>query len=349
MSSAPQTNRQILLARRPQGDVCDADFRLVEGPVPEPGEGQVLVRNLLLSLDPAIRGWMDEGESYVDPIPIGAPVRSGSLGEVVVSRHPRFAPGDKVIGLTAWEDLSVVRARMIHKMPSGPDLPLSAYLSVLGGNGLTAYFGLLEVGRPEAGQTVLVSAAAGGVGSIVGQLARIHGCRAVGIAGGPDKCRLLTEELGFDAAVDYKSTDNLRDAIGAACPDGVDVYFDSVGGAVLDAALAHITVGARVVLCGAMSQIQSPHLPAGPKNYIRLLTKRARMEGFVTLDFAARWPEGSERLGAWVASGELRYRDHVVEGLENTPEAFQMLFDGRNLGKLMVRVATPQSSTSEEA
>lgn len=336
-------NRRIVLAQRPDGLVTDEDFRLEAGALgPVPG-GRVRVKNLYLSLDPAIRGWMNPGDSYIEPIALGAAIRSGSLGEVVESNHPSFRAGDNVIGLTAWEDYSDVHAKAIHKMPVDIPVPLTNFLSVLGGNGLTAYFGLLEVGRPKAGQTVLVSAAAGGVGSTVGQLARIQGSRAVGMCGSADKCAWLTGELGFDAAIDYKAG-NLRDAIGAACPDGVDVYFDSVGGAMLDAALAHINVGARVVLCGAMSQMNEPHLPPGPKNYIRLLTKRARMEGFVTLDYAARWGEGTQKLAEWLLAGDLLHREHVVEGLENAPSAFRMLFDGTNIGKLMVRVALPEGA-----
>lgn len=298
------------------------------------------MRNLYLSLDPAIRGWMDAADSYVEPIALGAPIRSGSLAEVVESKHPSFEVGDNVIGLTAWEDFSDVHAKAIHKMPSDIPLPLTNFLSVLGGNGLTAYFGLFDVGRPEPGETVLVSAAAGGVGSIVGQLARIHGCRAVGLCGSPDKCAWLTDELGYDAAIDYRGGD-LKEAIRAACPEGVDVYFDSVGGTMLDAALAHINVGARVVLCGAMSQLNQTGRAPGPKNYLRLLSRRARMEGFVTLDYAARWGEGTQKLAEWLLAGELAHREHVVDGLENAPSAFRMLFDGSNMGKLMVRVAPP--------
>lgn len=335
-------NRQIVLASRPTGAVNAAHFALRESPMPEPAEGQVLLRNLYLSMDPAIRGWMAAGESYIDPIPIGAPIRSGAIGEVVASEHPDYAPGDRVVGLMAWEDFSAVSARQLGRvLPRESPLPLSTCLSVLGGNGLTAYFGLLEVGRPQPGETVVVSAAAGGVGSIVGQIARIRGCRAVGIAGREDKCRWLTEELGFDAAVNYREQPghDVSRALKAVCPKGVDVYFDNVGGPILDAVLRRINVGARVVLCGAISQINATELPPGPSNYIRLLTRRARMEGFVTLDYAARWAEGSAQLARWVLEGELRYRDEIVEGLERAPQAFLRLFSGDHIGKLMVRVA----------
>jgi len=330
--------RQIVLARRPSGEPVAGDFAHVEAPIPAPGEGQALVRNRYLSIDPAIRGWMNDAKSYLPPIAIGAPIRSGALAEVVGSRRDDLSPGDVIACLSAWEDYSLVGPRPDWRVvPPDLPLPLPAMLGVLGGNGLTAYFGLLEVGRPEPGQTVLVSAAAGGVGGVVGQLAKIHGCRAVGTCGGEEKGRWIVEDLGFDAAIDYRAG-GVCEAIRAACPGGVDVYFDNVGGPILNAALGCINRGARVVLCGAIAQINAPTLPPGPSNYIRLLTQRARMEGFVTMDYARRWSEASAQLARWVLEGRLKHREHVVEGLERAPEALAMLFSGENRGKVVVRL-----------
>jgi NADPH-dependent curcumin reductase len=333
-------NRQVVLARRPVGAVSEDDFRFVETEfTPSLEEGQILVRNLYLSLDPAIRGWMTEGASYIEPIAIGGAIRSGSLSELIESRHPDFKPGQKVSGLTAWEDYSVVSgSRWGQVVPEGLGLPLSNFLGVLGGNGLTAYFGLFDVGEPKEGETVVVSAAAGGVGSIVGQLAKNAGCRVVGICGSNEKCAWLVDELGFDAAINYKTAD-LAAALKTACPKGIHVVFDSVGGDVLDACLLRIAKGARVVICGAMSQLnQSGELPPGPSNYIRLLTKRAKMQGFVTLDYAARYREASGELAKLLLAGKLKVREEMVSGLENAPAAFLRLFTGGNTGKLIVKL-----------
>ncbi len=333
------TNRQIVLVRRPKGLPTLEDFAERTTPVPTPGDGEVLVRNLYLSLDPAIRGWMSEARSYLPPIRLGEPVRSGALAEVVASNREDHRVGDVVQVLSAWEEYSVVGAQGLHgKVKDWPGIPLESSLSVLGGNGLTAYFGLFEIGRPKPGETVLVSAAAGAVGSIVGQLAKIHGCRVVGIAGGDAKCRMLVDELGFDAAIDHRD-ESLRARLKDRCPNGVDVFFDSVGGDVLDAGLARINVGARVVICGAISQINAETLPPGPSNYIHLLAKRARMEGFVTFDYAARFDEAREVLAGHVAEGRLKYRDDVAVGLENAPRHLLRLFDGSHRGKLMVQIA----------
>ena len=340
----PATQRRILLRRRPRGLVEAADLELVEEPVVQPGPGEVLLRNLYLSLDPATRGWMVDGESYIEPIELGAVVRGATIAEVVVSGSELFAPGDVLVGLTGWEEYSLVDASLLRRrsrrIEREPGVPLSWELSALGGNGLTAWFGLFDVGRPEPGQTVLVSAASGGVGTVVGQLAKLHGCRVVGVTSGAERCAMLVDELGFDAAVDRTDTSEpLVDALRRACPAGVDVYFDNVGGEVLNAALQRINVGARVVLCGAISQINERTLPPGPSHYIRLLTKRARMEGFVTMDFAPRWPEVSAKLRALARDGQLRVVEHMVEGIEQVPEAFRTLFTGEKIGKLTVRLA----------
>ncbi len=337
MSSA--VNRQVVLARRPVGVPVADDFALRDAPMPTPGEGEVLVKNLYLSLDPAIRGWMSDAKSYLPPIRIGDPIRSGALSQVVASKREGFAPGDLVQTLAAWEEYSVLSAHGLHgKVKPVEGVPLRSQLNVLGGNGLTAYFGLFEVGTPKPGETVLVTAAAGGVGSLVGQLAKIHGCRAVGVTGGADKAKWIVDELGYDAAIDYKH-DDLRAALKATCPKGVDVFFDSVGGEVLNLGLRHINLGARVVVCGAISQINATDLPPGPSNYVQLIPQRARMQGFVTLDYAARYDEARAAIAGLIREGKLRFRDDVAYGLENAPQHLLRLFDGTHRGKLMVELA----------
>lgn len=337
-------NAQILLARRPEGVPVKDDFRFHEGQRPECGEGQVVLRQLYLSLDPAIRGWMNAARSYLPPIEIGAPIRSGTLSQIVESRLPKDAPfqvGDIVQALAAWEEFTAADAQqLMGRVEPREGIPLPGMLNVLGGNGLTAYFGLHEIGRPRPGETVLVSAAAGGVGSIVGQLARIAGCRAVGITGSDDKATWLVNELGFDAAVNYRTGD-LRAAVKEACPDGVDVFFDGVGGEILDVALSRLALHARVVICGAISQINNTKPSPGPKNYMQLMAKRARMEGFVTLDYHARYDEARDILAQHVRDGALRSRDEIVDGIDNAPAHMLRLFSGDHRGKLMVHVADP--------
>lgn len=304
-----------------------------------PEVGEVLLRNLYLSVDPAIRGWMSEAKSYLPPIGIGEPIRSGTLSQIVESNAEGWPAGQIVQALAAWESYSVVSSRMLHgKVQSIDGIPLSGMLSVLGGTGLTAYFGLLEVGNPKEGETVLVSAAAGGVGSIVGQIARVEGCRTVGLTGSDEKCTWLTEELGYDAAINYKTTD-LRLALKEACPEGIDVFFDSVGGKILNTALAGLNRRGRVVVCGAISQINEAELPAGPSNYLQLLAKSARMEGFTTLDFASRYDEARTDLARWIREGQIHYRDDIVEGLDEAPAHLLRLFSGEHRGKLLVKLA----------
>lgn len=337
-----QVNRQILLKRRPVGMPSADDFEIGEGPVGAPGQSEVLLKNLYLSIDPAIRGWMSEARSYLPPIALGEPVRSGTLSQIVESNAEAWPPGEIVQALAAWEAYSVVPTRNLHgKVEPMEGIPLPAMLSVLGGTGLTAYFGLLEVGRPEQGETVVVSAAAGGVGSIVGQIAKIKGCRAVGLTGSDEKCKWLVEELGYDAAINYKTTD-LRLALKEACPMGIDVFFDSVGGEILNTILARLARRGRIVLCGAISQINETELPPGPSNYLQLLAKSGRMEGFTTLDFAHRYDEGRADLARWILTGKIRHRDDIVEGLDQAPSHLLRLFTGQHRGKLMVKLADPE-------
>ena len=331
------TNAQWRLAARPVGLPKASDWEYVEEPAPEPADGQFLVELEHLSLDPAMRGWMNEARSYVPPVGIGEVMRAGGIGRVVHSRHTDHAPGDLVFGTFGVQRYAISDGRGVTRVDA-TIAPAPVHLGVLGITGLTAYFGLLDVGRPEPGQTVVVSGAAGAVGSVAGQIARIKGCRVVGIAGGPDKCEWLTQELGFDAAIDYKRGD-VRAQLREQAPDGVDVYFDNVGGEILDDVLRRIARGARVVICGAISQYNAEHPPTGPANYMQLLVARASMTGFLVFDYAERYPEGVAQLARWRASGELRSREDVVRGgLERFPEVFLMLFRGENTGKLILQL-----------
>jgi NADPH-dependent curcumin reductase CurA len=330
-------NRRILLAARPHGAVTEQCCRMDEAAAPVPGEGEALVRTLYLSLDPTIRGWM-ERDTYLPAIPLGDVVRSGGVGEVVASRCPAYRVGDLVFGMTGWQEYCLADAggRAMNVVP--PGIAPTDALGVYGVTGLTAYFGLLDVGRPAPGETVLVSAAAGATGSVAGQIAKIQGCRAVGLAGTPEKCRWVVDELGFDACIDYRREDVPR-RLRETCPDGVDVYFDNVGGAILEAALDRLRRGARVVLCGAIAIYNEAEPPPGPRNYLQLVIQRARMEGFLVLDYASRFPEAIARMAGWVAAGRLRHAVDVAEGLENAPAAFLRLFRGENRGKQLVKVA----------
>lgn len=334
---AKRINRRIVLVKRPEGEVTPDCMRLAEEPAPEPGDGEALVRNLYLSLDPTQQGWM-KYDTYMPAIPIGDVIRSGGVGEVVESRSPLYAKGQLVNGLVGWQEYTIAdgAGRRMQTVPAG----VSAVdaVSVFGITGLTAYFGLLDVGKPKAGETVVVSGAAGATGSVVGQIAKLQGCRAVGIAGTDEKCRWLTSELGFDACVNYKRED-VGQALRQACPKGIDVYFDNVGGAILDAALLQLNRNARVALCGAISTYGEKEPPPGPRHLMQLILKHAHMEGFLVLDYVARFPEAIAAMTKWVAEGRLKNRVDVVEGLENAPAAFQRLFTGGNTGKLLVRVA----------
>jgi NADPH-dependent curcumin reductase CurA len=329
-------NRRILLAARPRGLPTAADWTIEDAAIPALDDGDVLVKVQLLSLDPAMRGWMNEGKSYVPPVGLGEVMRAGGVGEVIDSRDPRIPVGTQVSGLLGVQSYCRIAGSSVS--PIDPALaPPEKWLNPLGMPGMTAYFGLLDVGRPEAGQTVLVSGAAGAVGQTVGQIARIKGCRVVGIAGGKAKCDFVVGELGFDACIDYKAGD-LKAELKAACPDGVDVFFDNVGGDILDTALTRINRRARIVICGAISQYNATEGVRGPANYLSLLVNRARMEGMVVFDYAPRYPEAIREIAGWIDSGRMRSREDVVDGLETFPDRLLMLFSGANFGKLILRV-----------
>ncbi|HXW58106.1 MAG TPA: NADP-dependent oxidoreductase [Solirubrobacteraceae bacterium] len=331
-------NHQLLLAARPVGLPQDSDFELVEQPVVEPGEGEVLVKVLYLSLDPAMRGWMREGRSYVPPVQIGEVMRAFDGGVVVASNDEGIAVGDHVVGVFGTQEYAVVGARAVTKVDTGL-APLPTFLGTLGMPGLTAYFGLLEISHPQEGQTVVVSGAAGAVGAVVGQIAKLKGARAVGIAGGPEKCDYIVDELGFDAAIDYKAGDVAR-GLAEHCPNGIDVYFDNVGGEILDAALARLAREARVVICGAISQYNATEGIRGPSNYMSLLVNHASMTGFVFSDYASGMADAARQLHEWYAAGKLKSREDVAQGgLEAFVPTLLRLFSGEHLGKLALQVA----------
>ncbi len=331
----PEINRRIVLAQRPTGRVTDDCFDHDEGPVPTPGDGEVLVRVRWLSIDPAIRGWMSH-DTYLPAIAIGEPIRSAGLGEVVASNNDDMPIASIVFGMTGWQEYCLIGGdNPAQVIPSGVEP--EAALSVYGITGVTAYYGLLDVGRPREGETVLVSGAAGATGSVVGQIACIKGCRVVGIAGTDEKCRWLTDELGFDAAINYRA-DDVAAALSEACPNGVDVFFDNVGGDILEVTLDHLAIGARIVLCGAISTYNDTSPAPGPRNLGKLIVQRARMQGFIVLDYLDRFPQATAELAAWVAAGDLRYRVDTVDGLERAPAALERLFTGANTGKVLVRL-----------
>ena len=331
-----QVNHQFRLAARPVGMPKRTDWNYVEEPVRQPGTDEVLVKTLYLSLDPAMRGWMNEGKSYIAPVEIGAVMRAGGVGKVIASGHPGFKEGDEVYGTLGIQEYAVVPGKTLTKVDSKL-APLPVYLGTLGMPGMTAYFGLLEVGKPKAGDTVVVSGAAGAVGTVVGQIAKIKGCRVVGIAGGQEKCDYVVKELGFDSAIDYKSQD-VKKALREHCPEGINVYFDNVGGDILDAALARLARGARIVICGAISQYNATSAVKGPSNYMSLLVNRASMTGMVVFDYADRYAEAMREMAGWLAAGKLKTREDIVTGIETFPETLLKLFKGENLGKLVLKV-----------
>ena len=333
----PRANHKFLLAARPVGMPKRSDWTYTEEPVPEPKEGELVVQLLYISLDPAMRMWINEARSYLPPVGIGEVMRALGLGVVTASRNPRFAVGDHVTGAFGMQEYALTDGRGVRKVDAKL-APLPKYLSVLGMPGMTAYFGLLDTGQPKPGESVVVSAAAGAVGSVVGQIARIKGCRVIGIAGGPEKCSYIAQELGFDAAIDYKNED-VKKSLRKHCPNGIDVYFDNVGGAILDAALAQIGMGARIVICGAISQYCSTVPVAGPSNYLSLISNRAIMKGMLVLDYVDRYAQAGAEMGAWMAAGKLKSREDIVEGLETFPETLLKLFKSENSGKLMLKVA----------
>jgi NADPH-dependent curcumin reductase len=331
-------NHQVRLAARPSGLPRRSDWSFTKEAVREPGEGEFVAKVEFVSLDPAMRGWMNEGKSYIRPVQIGEVMRAGAAGSVVASKHPGFKVGDAVVGGFGVQEYAISDGKGVQKVDTRA-VALPVFLDVLGMPGMTAYFGLFDIGKPRAGETVVVSGAAGAVGSVVGQLAKIRGCRAVGIAGGAEKCRYLVEKLGFDAAIDYKSED-VKAALKAHCPDGIHVYFDNVGGEILEAALARIALGARIVICGAISQYNATEAVKGPSNYLALLVNRASMTGMVVFDYAARYGEAAREMAGWMKEGRLVSRvDVVAGGIDAFPESLLKLFRGENFGKLVLRIA----------
>ena len=341
-SLATITNHQIRLARRPVGLPVRADWSFTAEPVAPPEPGGVVVKTLLLSLDPAMRGWMNEGKSYIAPVAIDQVMRAGGIGVVVASESARFAIGDHVSGALGVQEYAAFDERQLDRGELvAIDLRVAAptqWLNVLGMPGMTGYFGLLDVGQAKAGEMVVVSGAAGAVGQTVGQLAKIKGCRAVGIAGGPAKCEWVVKELGFDACIDYKAGP-VKDGLKAHCPKGVDIYFDNVGGEILDAVLTRLNRHARIIICGAISQYNNTEPVRGPANYLSLLVNRARMEGIVVFDYAERFPQAIAEMAAYLKDGRMKGREDVVVGLETFPEALLKLFRGENFGKLVLQVA----------
>lgn len=329
-------NKQLLLNERPMGEVNESTWKLVKTDIPTPGEGQMLVKVSYVSLDPAMRGWMNDAKSYIAPVQLGEVMRAGGVGEVIASNVDAFKVGDHVYGHPGVQQYAITDGKGWVKVDP-TIMPLPRYLSTLGMPGYTAYFGIIHVGQIKEGETVLVSGAAGAVGSVVGQIAKLKGCRVVGIAGGKEKCDYVVNELGFDACIDYK-TENVKKAIRQNCPDGVDVYFDNVGGDILDDALANINMGARIPICGAISQYNNTTPVKGPSNYLSLLVNSARMEGFVVFHFAKKYPEAAMALSQWVAEGKIKSKEHIEEGIENFLPTFRKLFSGDKQGKLVLKV-----------
>lgn len=331
-------NRQVRLKSRPVGIPEAEHFEIVSAPIPECGDNQVLVRNIYLSVDPAMRGWVSDVMSYMEPVRVGAVMRAPAVGRVEASHHPDFRRGEFVTGMFGWQDYASVEVKAIQRKVTETDLPISTSLGVLGINGMTAYFGLLEIGQPKTGETVLVSTAAGAVGSCVGQIAKIKGCRTVGIAGGPEKVQICYDEFRYDAAVDYKAGD-FKSALAAACSEGVDIYYDNTDGRISDEVLKHLSVGARIVLCGTASIAKLDPIPEGPRVQRYLLVKRARMQGFLVLDYAEHYAEALQQLTQWVREGLTRYREDILEGIEQAPGSIAGLYRGENFGKRLIRIA----------
>jgi NADPH-dependent curcumin reductase CurA len=333
----PKTHRRVVLVRRPPGEPAESDFRVEEAAVPEPGPREVLVRVVYLSLDPYQRGRMRDAASYAAPVGLGEVMTGGVVGEVVKSNHPDFAVGDIIEDRLGWQEYAIGGGPSLRKVD--PRIaPISTANGVLGMPGMTAYFGLLDVGQPKPGETVVVSAASGAVGQVVGQIARIMGCRVVGIAGGPKKCTFVTDELGFDACLDYKAGKDLDAALRAACPNGIDVYFDNVGGTISDAVLRNVNFFARVALCGSISQYNVTAPEMGPRLMGTFVGKRVAMRGFIVTDFAERYAPARRQMGEWVKSGRIKYREDIADGIDKTPRAFIGMLRGENFGKQLVRL-----------
>ncbi|MBX7221120.1 MAG: NADP-dependent oxidoreductase [Blastocatellia bacterium] len=330
-------NHQWRLAARPVGTFKPSDFTWVEQPVPELQDGEVLVRNQYLSLDPTNRAWASF-DTYLPAVEINEVMRGGGIGVVEESRNDKFPVGTHVQGMFGWQEYVVLKSKEVQVLPVNPAIPITAYFGLFGHIGLTAYYGLLDIGLPKAGETLVVSTAAGAVGSLVGQIGKIVGCRVVGLTGSDEKCEWITKTLGFDAAINYK-TEKVAKALKTHCPNGIDIYFDNVGGEILDTVLGQINLKARIVLCGLISQYNATEPVPGPYNFVQLLMKRARIEGFIVLDYLNRTDEAMAKLGAWFLEGKIKYRVDVVEGLEQAPLAVNRLFDGSNQGKLIVKVS----------
>ena len=341
MTTDTLKNQQVRLAARPVGMPKPSDWNFTSETIRDITDGEVLVQVLYLSIDPAMRGWMNEGKSYIPPVAIGEVMRAGGVGKVIASKSPRFSTGDFVAGSLGVQQyrISVADDRATGLVKVNPAIaPLPKYLNALGMPGMTAYFGLLEIGVPKPGETVVVSGAAGAVGQSAGQIARHKGCRVVGIAGGKEKCDFVVKELGFDACIDYKN-EAVKDGLKAYCPNGVDIYFDNVGGDILDTVLTRINRKARIVICGAISQYNNTTPIKGPSNYMSLLVNRARMEGMVVFDYAERYAVAIADIAKWMREGSFKTREDIVQGLEKFPEALLMLFEGKNFGKLVLQVA----------
>ena len=329
-------NKQVILKNRPVGMPDENTWETTQNDIPAAQDGQFVVKQHYISLDPAMRGWMNDAKSYLPPVGIGEVMRAGSVGEVVESKHPDYQVGDFVSGWGGVQQYAATDGQNWYKVD--PKLvPLPVYIGTLGMPGMTAYFGILEVGAIKEGETVLVSGAAGAVGSIVGQIAKIKGCKVVGIAGGPEKCAYIKDELGFDAAIDYKS-ENIYTALKRECPKGIDVYFDNVGGEMLDAALAFLRMNGRIALCGAISQYNSTSGIEGPKNYLSLLINRGTMKGFIVMDYAKDYQKAAMEMGMWMAQGKLKSKEDIYDGIENFRETFNRLFTGEKMGKLVLKV-----------
>lgn len=330
-------NKQLLFVKRPEGEADPSTWSLVTNPIPEIKEGEILIKQHYISLDPAMRGWMNDAKSYIAPMEIGSVMRAGSVGEVVAAKnHPTFIVGDFVSGFGGVQQYTVSDGKGYYSVD--PKLaPLPTYIGTLGMTGMTAYFGILEVGKIKDGDVVVVSGAAGAVGSVVGQIAKIKGCTVIGIAGGPEKCKYIVEELGFDGAIDYKNED-VKQRLKEECPKCMDVYFDNVGGEILDIALGRLRLNARVVICGAISQYNNKKDMRGPSNYLSLLVNRATMQGMVVFDWANRYGEAAQALGTWLAQGKLKSREDIYEGIENFPQTYKRLFTGEKSGKLVLKI-----------
>ena len=337
-------NRQVRLKSRP-ADIPEAEnFEIVNAPVPDLSDNEILVRNIYLSVEPAMRGWVSEIANYYEPVGLGRVMRAFTVGRVAASRHPDFRPGEFVTGMFGWQDYALVEAKVIQRKVAETDLPISTSLGVLGLNGNTAYFGLLEIGQPKAGETVVVSTAAGAVGSCVGQIAKIKGCRTVGITGGSEKVRICLDEFGYDTAIDYK-LGGFDSALAAACPEGIDVYFDNTAGSISDEVLKHLNVGARVVICGTASIANWEPIPMGPRVERHLLVKRARIQGFLVLDYIERYADALQELTPWVRQGLIRYREDILDGIEQAPGSIAGLYRGENFGKRLIRIAPEEMNS----